>query len=278
MRTVYPKELAPYVAALAESGLDRWEIIDSVARTFGITWDMMKAKSYMRNRGIKLQTKTKKRVRSKFPPDFRTWLAEIVQGRSYEELARMASERYGEQFTATQMHGILTRYGLRNGRDCRFQPGHESNQKGKPLNDRQRAALAKTQFQAGNLPHNYLPIGTVAKTRDGYLIKKVSDEGALWDRWKFLHRLVWAEANGPIPPGGVVTFLDGNKENLSLDNLALISQAERSRLTALHLRSDDPEITKNGIQIVRLMGAIDEKQKARKTYKKHEKRAKSSKK
>lgn len=271
MRAVYPPELETYVSLIAESGLDRWEIIDSVARTFGITWDMVKAKSYMRNHGIKLRAKTKKRVRSKFPPDFRTWLAEVVQGRSYEELARMASERYGEQFTATQMHGILTRYDLRNGRDCRFQPGHESNQKGKPLNDRQRAALAKTQFQAGNLPHNYLPIGSVVKNRDGYLLKKVSDEGALWDRWKFLHRLVWVEANGPIPPGGVITFLDGNKENLALDNLALISQAESSRLMALHLRSEDPEITRNGVQIVKLMSAIDEKQKERKRAKKPQK-------
>lgn len=267
MRTVYPPELETYVSRLAEEGKDRWQIAELVKETFGYDWDARRAKNYMRNRGIKLQTLTKKRVRSKFPPDLRAWLAEVVQGRSYEELARMASERYGEQFTATQMHGILTRYGLRNGRDCRFQPGHESNQKGKPLNDRQRAALAKTQFQAGNLPHNYLPIGSVVKNRDGYLLKKVSDEGALWDRWKFLHRLVWAEANGPIPPGGVVTFLDGNKENLALDNLALISQAESSRLMALHLRSEDPEITRNGVQIVRLMGAIDEKQKERKRAK-----------
>jgi hypothetical protein len=35
----------------------------------------------------------------------------------------------------------------------------------------------------------------------------------------YLHRLIWEEAHGKVPPDHVVIFNDGNKENIVIENL-----------------------------------------------------------
>lgn len=64
-------------------------------------------------------------------------------------------------------------------------------------------------------------------TEDGYLERKVTDDPALYParRWVFEHRLVWEAANGPIPDGHVIVFLDGDRLNIALDNLRCVPRA-----------------------------------------------------
>ena len=42
------------------------------------------------------------------------------------------------------------------------------------------------------------------------------------------HRLIWEEANGVMPPGHNVTFKDGDRTNISLKNLMLVSKAQNA--------------------------------------------------
>lgn len=42
------------------------------------------------------------------------------------------------------------------------------------------------------------------------------------------HRVVWAKANGPIPPDHDIHHRDGNKRNNAIGNLELISHGEHS--------------------------------------------------
>lgn len=44
-----------------------------------------------------------------------------------------------------------------------------------------------------------------------------------------LHQLIWQEAHGPIPPGHVLTFRDGDRANCRLDNLELVTRREIRR-------------------------------------------------
>lgn len=46
----------------------------------------------------------------------------------------------------------------------------------------------------------------------------------------YLHRLIWEEANGKIPPDYVVIFKDGDKENLAIENLSCLHREEAKRL------------------------------------------------
>ena len=81
---------------------------------------------------------------------------------------------------------------------------------------------------------------------------------------RFIRNYVWEEANGPIPDGMFVTFLDGNRENFDLDNLALITRAEHARLNQSGLRSEDPEITAAALQVAKLTTKIGQLQRENK--------------
>ena len=48
--------------------------------------------------------------------------------------------------------------------------------------------------------------------------------------WKLKHVLIYEQAYGPLPAGYRVIFLDGNKRNFALDNLAAVSPSEYKRL------------------------------------------------
>ena len=50
--------------------------------------------------------------------------------------------------------------------------------------------------------------------------------------WALLHRLVWYEAHGPIPPGHFIHHKDGNALNNRLRNLVCVTRAEHNRLHA----------------------------------------------
>lgn len=45
-----------------------------------------------------------------------------------------------------------------------------------------------------------------------------------------LHRLVWEQANGPIPDGYIVHHIDEDKMNNVLSNLQLVTHAEHSKI------------------------------------------------
>jgi hypothetical protein len=64
------------------------------------------------------------------------------------------------------------------------------------------------------------PVGTERENRGYRLVKTASG------KWASKQSLIWEAANGPIPKGSRVIFADGNKSNLSLDNLMMVTQAE----------------------------------------------------
>ena len=69
------------------------------------------------------------------------------------------------------------------------------------------------------------------------------------------HRFLYEQAHGKVPKGSQVIFLDGDKNNFSLDNLAAVTRAENAMLT-FSLRSGDPALTQTGITAVRLKNKI----------------------
>jgi len=68
------------------------------------------------------------------------------------------------------------------------------------------------------------PIGS-ERFNNGYLIRKVaSGKGRL--NWKFVHHILWEEAGREIPPGHVLYFKDGDKTNLTLENIGITTKQE----------------------------------------------------
>lgn len=106
-----------------------------------------------------------------------------------------------------------------------FKPGHTPHNKGKQLSAEIYEKVAPTMFKRGNKPHNTKPNGTINIRADksGRLYQYIKIKDC---QWELLQRHVWTQANGEIPPGSVVIFLDGNYLNCELNNLQVISRRE----------------------------------------------------
>jgi hypothetical protein len=118
-----------------------------------------------------------------------------------------------------------------------FKPGQTPWNKG--INFDSGGRSHETRFKKGHMSgaaqHNYVPIGTLRISKDGYLERKMTDDQSLptTRRWTPVHRLVWQAAHGPIPDGHIVVFRRGMKtvaeEEVTADRLECITRHENMR-------------------------------------------------
>lgn len=188
----------------------------------------------------------------KYTEEEKAFLREFVPGHSHKEIAEEFNRRFSADITIGQIKGSIKRYGLNTGRTGCFEKGNIPYNKG--IHTKTVGRMAETQYKKGNLPHNTKPIGYERVSKDGYIEVKIamrrSDTG---DKNNFVpkHRLIWEEANGPIPKGSNVIFLDGNKRNFELENLALVTNAENLILNQDGLRKENTLLTKTGVLIAK---------------------------
>lgn len=81
---------------------------------------------------------------------------------------------------------------------------------------------------------------------------KVKMDGPRDKRWKLKHVLIWEKYNGPVPKDSVVTFLDGNKRNFDINNLACVRKGVNSVLNKKKLRSENRDIFKARVTQIEL--------------------------
>lgn len=111
------------------------------------------------------------------------------------------------------------------------------------------------------------PIGSLRKNSCGYTMIKVSNKGKPGERWKLYQRYLWEKHYGrKIPKGMILVFLDGNKNNFDINNIATITRAESLYLTDHHLWFKDTELSKTGTLIAKV--AVKAKEKSRNVKKK----------
>lgn len=111
----------------------------------------------------------------------------------------------------------------------------------------------ETQFKAGHRPHTWRPIGSDRVSKEGYLQVKLADTGCTRRDYVPVHHLVWTLHRGPIPAGYRVTFKDGNKTHIAIDNLELVSIADMMRRNTVH------NLPKPLAEVVLLRGALKRK-------------------
>lgn len=135
-------------------------------------------------------------------------------------------------------HACRLRRGDNIGKAHRFQPGHVPANKGLRRPGWHAGNMRSTQFKKGSLNGRarqlYVPIGTERLSKDGYLERKFTDERHGPYRWKAVHVLLWIEHHGPVPPGYAIGLIDGNKKNVVIENLVLLSRADLMRRNSWH--------------------------------------------
>lgn len=235
-------------------------------RKYGMMFTESMIKGAKNRYGIKSGTPsgTKKGSSFKYPKDMEEYVRSIAKGRKTSEISRMVSEHYGIAFTEKQCRNYKKNHGIASGVDCRFRKGQEPPNKGKPMSREQYEKCKATMFKKGNMPGNCLKVGDYTHTTDGYMVRKVKETGTQWERFEFVHRAVWEEHNGPIPAGKMVSFLDGDKDNCSIENLFLTDNEENLELNRSGLRFKNPEFTKAGIAVAKLKIAAKNRKKEQK--------------
>lgn len=186
----------------------------------------------------------------------RQFLRDNVDGTPIHELTKLFNEYFKTNLKYSQVRGTVKRMKLKCGISTQFKKGHITWNKGVPIYNKK---TEQTQFKKGHKPKNYMDIGTERLNGDGYVMIKVSDEGTYSDRWKLKHKVLWEKENGEVPRGYNLIFLDGNKLNNNLDNIALVKRGELTRLNHQKLISDNPEVTKTSINLVRLQQLVSER-------------------
>lgn len=107
----------------------------------------------------------------------------------------------------------------------------------------------KTTFKKGNIPHNHRPVGSERITKDGYTEIKIKEP----NKWQLKHRYIYEKKYGKIPDGMNLIFLDGNKQNIELSNLKLVSRAEDLIMNTNKLFTKDKELTNSGVLIAKVI-------------------------
>lgn len=171
----------------------------------------------------RLLTDQEKRIIERMFPNTYTQRIADKLGRSYSTIANYAHSagiKKSDEFRQME----LARQGERlkqSGAAHRFSKGTIPPNKGKKMSPELYAKCAPTMFKKGQAPHNTTYDGHERISVDGYVEIRVAQ-----GKYVLKHRLVWEQANGPIPEGMALVFKDNNKLNMNLDNLKLVTRAE----------------------------------------------------
>lgn len=262
----YPQAVHDFIRENV-AGRTVYELAELTNARFGTAFTPGSMKAYKSNHHLRSGTPTgmpKGTASTVFPAEVREFIEAHYMGVGPKKMTEMLNWIFGTSYTKGQVKGFYHNHGLNSGLTGRFEKGHVSHNKGRK--GWSAPGTEATRFRQGQLPHNTKPIGW-ERTQDGYIYVKVRMRPSRQDcndNFVPKHHLVWEAEHGPVPDGHVVIFLDGDRTNFALDNLALVSLQENQILNRRGLRSSDPELTEAGIAVSRVRAAAYEKKRRKK--------------
>ena len=263
-RRVWPQEIAEFVKKNASDNVTIKHMQEMIFNQFGAeyTYEQMKG-YYHRNR---IPFKPNYRSNILLTDEQAEYLISIIPGLRSDEIVKKMNEQFGLELTIGQIRTWKKNHKVPSGYDARFRKGHESRTKGAKWDDfmspdAQKNSL-QTCFKKGNVPKNKVPVGTVSR-RGEYLWIKVRDNCGP-KNFMLYHRYIWEKANGPVPDGYKLFFLDGNPFNCKLENLKLVKESVMVIANQKYGTTSDPEINEMILNAAQLKLAVASAMKKRK--------------
>lgn len=185
----------------------------------------------------------------KYTEEIINWFMNNYKNKGLVELANEMNEKFNLDMTNKKVSNLkskLKREGIKFEKvpnsGC-FKKGGTSFNKNKKWSDYMseegKQKSLKTTFKKGNMPHNYRPVGSERVNVDGFIEIKIADP----NKWELKQRYIYKQKYGEIPKGYTIIFLDGNKQNLDINNLKAISRHENLIMNKNNLRYNNKELT-----------------------------------
>ena len=191
----------------------------------------------------------------RYTEEERQFLMEYIPGHHHYEVAQAFSEKF-RPITKAQVRSFVHNNHVSTG--FRGSEGMPAWNRGKHHKSTGRAI--ETQFQKGQMPHNWRPVGSERIQADGYMMVKIAEPKT----WILKQHYVWQKANGPIEKDEIIVFLDGNRQNCELSNLRKISRKIHGIINHLHLTYCDAQTFESACAVARLSAATQEAKRRRK--------------
>lgn len=259
-RRIYTAEMLAWLRDYAKG---RWleEITDGFNEHFGTDLEPKNMRALLRNHritsGVKL-TRWKEKIHRITTPE----QDELVRQRYHESGKGSFKEvqeflkTLGVSMTLAQVKGYLSRKHIRLGVYGYFKPGSTPANKGKRMPAEVYSKCRPTMLKKGNVPVNHKPVGSERVDIYGYILVKTAEPKT----WRQKQRIVWERETGEkLKSSDYVMFLDGNKLNCDIGNLAKVTRSQMARINQNHLRFDNAELTKVGITLAKLLEAKHKK-------------------
>ena len=195
--------------------------------------------------------RSENRVKHRWTKEEKEYLSEITPGRHYKEILEMMNDKFEYQFTYEQVKSAIIRFNLKTGFNGRFEKGHV------PANKGTKGIMKpnKTSFKKGNVNWAKKPIGSERVSVDGYTEIKVADP----NKWRLKHRVMYEKYhNVVLNPKQLVIFADGDKSNMSKENLLLADKNQLLILNQNGLINENRELTKTGLNIANIIIKLNE--------------------
>lgn len=180
-----------------------------------------------------------------FSEEEHNYFMSIYKNKQIVTLTDKMNHRFNKHWKVSQIRSYLQNHSLNTGVSTRFKKGHYTWNKGLK---RPRGSINSGNFQKGHIPKNAHQVGTEVITHEGYIKVKVANP----NRWKLKHRIVYEREYGDIPKDNVVIFIDGDKTNVSIDNLMCIERGALAILNKWNTLGKNKEINKTKILLAKL--------------------------
>jgi hypothetical protein len=187
----------------------------------------------------------------RYTQEQKEFIGNICEGLTVDKILEKFTERFNVEVTKKSIKGIMYRNNFKNhmqGHETRFNKHQEPWNKGKKGI---QTGGEEGWFKKGNVPPTHKPVGSEA-VADGTIMLKIAEPNV----WVKKHRYVWEQTNGPIPGGMVVRFMDGNKMNVKLDNLLLVSHRVCTSVVKRKMEQEDPGLNVTAHKLAELELAI----------------------
>ena len=156
------------------------------------------------------------------------YLKEIAPGKPRKEIKELVNVKFNLDLNLSQINNAMAINKIKTGVDSKFKKGYKAG-------THKRKGPSK-------------PVGTEITCVDGYIKIKISE-----DEWMHKHHYVWQQHHGEIPKGCNIIFLDKNKKNFDINNLAAVSKKELLFINNKGFLKEDTDLSKAGVALAKLM-------------------------